>query len=118
MDKKIFDSEIKLMEIIWQNEPISAKSISLIATQKIGWNKNTTYTVLGKLLSKEYITREDPGFICRSLISKRQIQKSETRGLIDKLFGGSGKALFSSLLEDERISDEDLEELKKLIEKR
>jgi len=40
------------MEIIWENEPISAKQISLIAAEQIGWNKNTTYTVIKKLESK------------------------------------------------------------------
>ena len=56
--QKLFDSEIKVMEIIWENEPISAKQISLIAAEQIGWNKNTTYTVVKKLESKGYIKRE------------------------------------------------------------
>ena len=47
---KLFDSEAKVMEIIWDKSPISAKEISLIAAEKIGWNKNTTYTVIKKLM--------------------------------------------------------------------
>jgi len=57
--QKLYDSEIKVMEIIWENEPISAKQISLIAAEQIGWNKNTTYTVIKKLESKGYIKREE-----------------------------------------------------------
>ena len=49
---KLFDSEAKVMEIIWDKSPISAKEISLIAVEKIGWNKNTTYTVIKKLEAK------------------------------------------------------------------
>jgi predicted transcriptional regulator len=51
--QKLFDSEIKVMEIIWENEPISAKQVSLIAAEQIGWNKNTTYTVIKKKVSHE-----------------------------------------------------------------
>ena len=118
MKQKIFDSEIKVMEMIWEREPVSAKELSTIAAQEIGWNKNTTYTVIKKLEAKGYISRTDPGFICTSLISKEDVCKTETEGLINKLFGGSKKALFSALLEDETLSDSDIEELKNMIEKR
>ena len=116
--QKLFDSEIKVMEIIWSNEPITAKEISLVAAETIGWNKNTTYTIIKKLEGKGFIKREDPGFICTSLISRGEIQKSETQSLVDKLFGGSKKALFSALLDDEKLSDKDIKELRELIEKR
>ena len=116
--QKLFDSEIKVMEIVWENEPVSAKQISLIAAETIGWNKNTTYTVIKKLESKGFIKRDDPNFICTSLFSRDEIQKSETQTLIDKLFGGSKKALFSALLDDEKLSKNDIKELREMIEKR
>ncbi|HOJ11502.1 MAG TPA: BlaI/MecI/CopY family transcriptional regulator [Clostridiales bacterium] len=115
--QKLFDSEFKVMEIIWENEPISAKQVSLVAAEQIGWNKNTTYTVIKKLEGKGYIKREEPGFICSSLISREDVCKTEAQSLIDKLFGGSKSALFSALLEDEKLSSADLDELRKMIEK-
>lgn len=116
--QKLFDSEIKVMEIIWETEPVSAKQISLIAAERIGWNKNTTYTVLKKLETKGFIKRDDPGFICSSVYSQNEVQKSEAESLLNKLFGGSKKALFSALLGDEKLTDEEYEELKKIIAKR
>jgi len=118
MNNKLFDSEIKVMEIIWENEPISARSVSLIANEKIGWNKNTTYTVIKKLEDKGYVNREDPGFVCTSLVSKAEVRRAETETLVDKFFGGSKKALFSALLSDEALADSELEELRAMIEKR
>ena len=115
---KLFDSEIKLMEIIWANEPVSAKEVSKIAEAKIGWNKNTTYTVIKKVIDKGYVKREEPGFVCTALIKKEEAQKSEAKGLLDKLFHGSKKALFSALLEDEKLSDAEIDELRELINKR
>ena len=115
---KVFDSEIKLMEIIWKHEPVSAKEVSLIAEEEIGWNKNTTYTVIRKLIGKGYIRREEPGFICTSRISKSEIQKSEAKGLMDKLFQGSRKALFSALIEDEKLSDDEIAALRAWMDQR
>lgn len=118
MKEKLFDSEGKLMELVWELAPISAKELSLIAADKIGWNKNTTYTVLKKLETKGFIKREDPGFLCTPLISRNEVQKSETKTLLKRFFGGSRKALFSALLEDEELSEAELEELRRLIDKR
>ena len=114
---KLFDSELKIMDIVWDKEPISAKEITLIAAETIGWNKNTTYTIIKKLIEKIAIERTEPNFVCTSLVKKEIVQKAETQSLIDKLYSGSKKAFFAAFIEDE-LSDDDLEALKKLIEKR
>lgn len=118
MKETLFESESKVMEIIWEKSPISAKEISMIAAERIGWNKNTTYTVIKKLEAKGFIQRKDPGFICIPLVSKNQIQKMEATSLVRKVFGGSRKALFSALLEDEPLTEEEVDELRKLIDNR
>lgn len=116
MQEKLFDSEAKVMEIMWERGPLSAKEISLIAAETIGWNKNTTYTVIKKLEAKGFIRRDEPGFICTPLVSQEQVQKKEAESLLNRFFGGSRKALFSALLEDEKLSDKDKEELRDLID--
>lgn len=117
MSEKLFDSEAKVMEIIWEKGPLSAKEISLIASESIGWNKNTTYTVIKKLEAKGFIRRDEPGFICTPLVTKEQMQKQETESLINKFYGGSKRALFSALLDKEDLTDEQVEELQRLIDK-
>ena len=117
MKERLYDSEAKVMEIIWANSPISAKEISLIAAETIGWNKNTTYTVINRLVAQGFIKRKEPGFICTPLVSQDQMQKLETASLVKKLFGGSRKALFSALLEDEPLTEDEINELRKLIDK-
>lgn len=118
MQEKLFDSEAKVMEILWDKGPISAKEISLIAADSIGWNKNTTYTVIKKLEAKGFIRRDEPGFKCTPLVTREEMQKREASSLLEKVFGGSRKALFSALLEDEKLSDKEIKELKDLIDKR
>ena len=114
---KLFDSELKIMDIVWEKEPVLAKEISLIAADTIGWNKNTTYTIIKKLIEKNAIARAEPNFVCTSLIKKEDVQKTETMNLIDKLYNGSKKAFFAAFIE-ENISEDELAELRKLIEKR
>ncbi len=118
MKDKLFDSELKVMEIIWANCSISAKEISLIAAERIGWNKNTTYTVIKKLIEKGFVKREDPGFICTSIVSQSEIQSSEAMSLIKKLFGGSRQALFSALLTDEPLTQDEIALLRDMIDKK
>ena len=117
MSEKLFDSEAKVMDIIWEKGPLSAKEISLIASESIGWNKNTTYTVIKKLEAKGFIRRDEPGFICTPLVTREEVQKQETESLINRFFGGSKKALFSALIDKEDLTDEQAEELQRLIDK-
>jgi predicted transcriptional regulator len=114
---RLFDSELKVMEVIWENEPVTAKEIGRILNQTIGWNKNTTYTIIKKLIDKQMVRREEPNFICTSVVRKEEIQHSETRNLIDKLYNGSKKMFFASFLQKEKLSKEEAEFLKNLIEK-
>jgi predicted transcriptional regulator len=114
---KLFDSELKVMEIIWEKEPITAKDISLILSDTIGWNKNTTYTIIKKLIDKKIINREEPNFVCTAAVNKVEIQSAETNNLIDKLYNGSKKMFFAAFLQNEKLSKDEIEELKQLIDK-
>lgn len=118
MNITLFDSELRLMEFLWESGPISAKALSLAVADRIGWNKNTTYTVLKKLETKGYITRTDPGYICTARITRQQAQKAETDHLVSRLFGGSRKALFSALLDDKALSQDEIDELRRMIDGR
>jgi predicted transcriptional regulator len=106
------------MEILWENAPVTAKEVSLIAAEKIGWNKNTTYTVLKKLVEKDAVKRTDPNFVCEPIITREQVIKEETKRFIDKLYEGSLKTFFTSFLQKEDLSMEEIEELKKIIDKK
>ena len=112
---KLFDSELKIMEILWREGELSAKHIGVLAANEIGWNKNTTYTVIKKLIDKGAVRRNEPDFICVPLILRDAVQKNETERLIDKLWGGSKKAFFAAFV-DEYLSKDELNELKSLID--
>jgi BlaI family transcriptional regulator, penicillinase repressor len=113
---KLFEGELKLMELLWEREGASAKELSLLAAEKIGWNKNTTYTVIKKLVDKGAIKRSEPGFICRSLVGREEAGREEAKAVLRSFFGGSVKALFSSFMSDGTLSAKEADELRKLID--
>ena len=113
---KLFEGELKLMELLWENEGATAKELSKLATDKTGWNKNTTYTVIKKLVAKGAVKREEPGFVCRSLIGREEAGHEEAKAVVRSFFGGSIKAMFSSFMADGNLSDEEAEDLRRMIE--
>ena len=117
MDRiKLFDGELKLMELLWENEGATAKELSMLAAEKIGWNKNTTYTVIKKLVNKGAIKRKEPSFICHSLIGREDIGREEAQTVLNSFFGGSVKAMFSSFIAEGALSGEEAEELRRMID--
>lgn len=113
---KLFDSELKVMEVLWKEGDTTAKRISDILKEEIGWNMNTTYTVIKKCMAKEAILRSEPNFMCHALISKEEVQDWETRELIGKLYDGSVDKLFAALLGQGTLTDKQIEELKRLVD--
>ena len=116
MENKLFESELRVMELVWALEPVSAKELGIHAEEKYSWNKNTTYTVIKKLEAKGYLRREDPGFICTAILTRGQARREETHGLIDRLFGGSKKALFAALLEEEPLTADEIDALRRMLD--
>ena len=113
---KLFDSEWKVMEVLWQENDRTAKEISLRLADSIGWNKNTTYTVIKKCIDKGAIERREPNSVCHAAITKRQVQKEEADSPVDKVFGGSAELLFASILSDRSLSKDELARLRALVE--
>jgi len=118
MEKKIrlFEGELKLMELLWSNEGATAKELAMLAAEKIGWNKNTTYTVIRKLVAKGAIERSEPDFVCRSLITREEVGRDEARKVLRSFFGGSARMLFSSFMADGTLSAGEIDELRRLID--
>jgi len=113
---KLFDAEWRLMEILWAREPLPAKEISRLAAENIGWNKNTTYTVLKKLVEKNVLRRDEPNFICVPLLRHEEAARAETHNLIERLYGGSKKAFFAAFAQDESLTEDEIAALRSMID--
>ena len=113
---RLHEGELNVMELLWSNKVLAAKDISKIIKEYIGWEKNTTYTYIKRLIDKGAITREDPGFLCRPAISKKDVQEIETSVLIKNLFNNSFANFIQDYIGNKKLSTEELFELQKIIQ--
>lgn len=118
MNVKLYDSELKVIDVLWRKGEMPAKDIAKILECEIGWNKNTTYTVIKKCIAKGAIERKEPKFICKALISREEVQKYETNELIERVFDGSKIKLFASFIDNEELSKEEWEEIMQIINRK
>lgn len=114
---KLFDSELRIMKLLWERGDLRAKEMADILKEEIGWNPNTTYTVIKKCIGKGAVERIEPKFLCRALVSRKEVQKAETEEFINKVYDGSAGLLFAALLQRGELSEREIKQLKKAIEK-
>ncbi len=116
MDIKLFDSELKVMDILWREGDAAAKHIAAVLNEEVGWNVNTTYTLIKRCIKKGAIERTEPNFMCHALIPKEDVQEAETDELINKIYDGSADKLFAALLGRKKLSREQIDKLKKMVD--
>ena len=117
MELKLFDSERKVMEVLWEADaPLTAKEIAVRLGEKVGWNVNTTYTVIKKCISKGAIERREPHYLCFPLIRREEAQAAAAAELVEKVFSGSASLLFASLLNGKQLPPEEIQRLRAMID--
>ena len=112
---KLFDSEWKVMEVLWQENDRTAKEISLRLADSIGWNKNTTYTVI-KRLGERGVLKNENGIVT-ALVSKEEAQSWEIDELVEKKFEGSLPAFIAAFTRRQDLSDDELDEVQQMIDR-
>ena len=102
---KLFDSELKVMNVLWKEGDCTAKHISNVLKEELGWNMNTTYTLIKRCINKGAIERSEPSFMCHALIPREKVQMAETKEFIDKIFDGSTDKMFAALIGNKQLSE-------------
>lgn len=89
MNYNITDAELVIMKIIWKDGDVKAMDIARIAGELRGWEKNTVYTMITRLIKKGIVERIEPGYVCHALVDEETYRKSESKNVVNKLFSGS-----------------------------
>ena len=71
--ERLFDSELKVMEPLWDDGPQTAGALAKRLAECCGWNRNTTYTVIKKCIDKGTIQRREPNFQCLPLVRREEV---------------------------------------------
>lgn len=112
---KLFDSELKIMDVLWKNGDTTAKRMAEILREQTAWSKTTTYTVIKKCVDKGAISRQEPNFFCHALITKQEAQETETSILINKMFNGMSDQLIAFILGRKNLSKEEIKRIKTML---
>ena len=73
METKLFDAELKVMGVLWREGEATAKHIAAVLGEEVGWNVNTTYTLIKRCINKGAVERREPGFLCRPLVARETV---------------------------------------------
>ncbi|MBB6670417.1 BlaI/MecI/CopY family transcriptional regulator [Cohnella nanjingensis] len=111
---KLYDAEYKFVSLIWESEPINSTELVRLCQERLGWKKSTTYTVLRKLCERGVLRNENAQV--RSLVKLEDVQRYESEALIDKSFGGSLPKFLTAFLNQKKLSAQEIEKLKRIIE--
>ena len=111
---KIFESEYRFCLILWENEPVKSSKLVELCKERLGWKPTTTYTVLKRLSERGVLKNENT--LVTSLVSKDAVQASELNEMVEKTFEGSLPAFIAAFARRQRLSDKDVEELRRLID--
>ena len=117
-NNKISEAELEIMKVIWEaGEPVPSTDIVHRLKDQCGWEDTTIYTMLSKLVKKGVLIRDKKvvSYYSASL-TEQDYMLEQTESLVDRLFAGDSRQLVSMLVENRKISREDIRELRQLWE--
>lgn len=112
---KLCDSDYRFMCVVWEHAPLGSGELVKLCNEILGWKKSTTYTTIKKLSEKGYIKNEHA--VVSVLIEKERVQIEESNYFIERNFGGSLPGFLTAFLGGKRISREEAERIKEIIDK-
>lgn len=110
---KIFDSELRFCEILWEHQPVRSSELAHLCTEKLGWKKSTTYTVIKRLTERGVVQTEDA--VVTALVSRDQVQRAESRAFVERNFSGSLLGFLNAFVGGRGLSAEEADELRRMI---
>ena len=115
MAPKIFESEFRLCQVLWDNEPVTSAQLAKLCKEELGWSRTTTYTVIRRLAERGVVRNENS--LITSLVSRQEAQASEINELVDKKFGGSLPAFVAAFTQREDLSDAEIDAVQAMIDR-
>ena len=112
---KIPEGEYRFCLIMWEHEPVASLELVKLCQEKLAWKRTTTYTVMKRLGERGVLKLENG--IVTSLISKEEVEKAEIETFVESKFGGSLPAFVAAFTKHQDLSDSDLDEVQKMIDR-
>ena len=115
--ERIGEAEYAVMEVLWQDAPLTAAEVAERVPAARGWSIRTVKTMLARLLAKGVLAHEEEGrrYLYRPAVARADYVAQESGRLIDRMFGGRITPLVAQLAERDRLTDADIAEIEALL---
>ena len=114
----ISDAESQIMRALWERHPLSAEDILAALPEQDGWQLGTVKTLLNRMLNKGALKAERDGrrYLYEPLVAREDWEQGESLGLLDRVFGGRLSPLVAHFSAQRKLSAEDAEALRRLLQ--
>ena len=112
---KIHEGEYRFCLIMWAHQPVTGVELVKLCQEQLAWKKSTTYTVIKRLGERGVLKLENG--IVTALISKEEAEAAEIETFVESKFGGSLPAFVAAFTKHQNLSDSDLDEVQKMIDR-
>lgn len=112
-DAALTNADWRLMDIVWDHEPVESPELCRLAEERLGWKRTTTYTVLKRLGEKDYLANN--ASVVTAQIAREEAGKREGDQIINRGFKGSLPAFVAAFLAGGGISGEEAEQIEQLL---
>lgn len=114
MQYKLGIAEASFAALIWDNEPLTSGQLVKLCEEKLSWKKSTTYTVLRRLCQRGIFRNE--GGLVTSLLGRDELAALQSEEFVEQAFGGSLPKFLTAFTSRNKLSDEEIEQLHRLID--
>ena len=113
-DYKLGNMEMRFAELIWEHAPVASGELVKLCEQTLSWKKSTTYTMLRRLCQRKIF--ENRNGIVHTLQTKEEFQSGLSEQFVEESFGGSLPGFLTAFTARKKLSEQEIEELRRLIE--
>ena len=112
---KIHEGEYRFCLIMWEHEPVSSLELVRLCRERLDWKRTTTYTVIKRLGDRGVLKLENG--VVTALISKEEAESAEIDTFVESKFGGSLPAFVAAFTKRKDVSEKDLDEMQRMIDR-
>lgn len=116
---KISEAEWQIMKVIWEKAPVTAVDIIAALKPRTQWSPTTVYTLIQRLMKKKMIQIKEGSspYVYRPLVTKEQVRREENQSFLNRVYDGSLNLMLAQFLDDIQLSDEEIEDLRKILDR-
>src|SRR5581483_1605706 len=113
------DQELEIMKIVWDRDSVTVRDVyeSLLEKRKVAYT--TVMTMMNILEQKGHLKKaqEERAYVYRSTKPRNQVIRGMVREFVNRVFNGSAEPLLLHLVEDQKLTEEDIEEIRQMVRK-